>query len=190
MESSLCGGRSNYGQLGDGTNTQRINPVQVNLPSGVSAIERVADKIPSPPAVMATSMRRGWNADGQLGLGTIVNKNTPVLCGLQAKTIGFANIANRLVTTAPFTINATASSGLAVNFSVTNPLVCTVNVNTMTLASAGTCTIVANQSGSSNYEPAVQVINSFELLMPQTISFPSLNNYAISSTPLTINATV
>ena len=56
-------------------------------------------------------------------------------------------------------LSATASSGLAVTFSVsTGP--CTVSGSTLTVTGAGTCVVAANQAGNTNYLAAPQVTQS------------------------------
>src|SRR5207249_4138034 len=63
--------------------------------------------------------------------------------------------------TPPFAISATASSGLAVAFTSATTSVCTISGATVTLVSAGTCTIAADQAGNASYNPAPQVTQSF-----------------------------
>jgi len=59
----------------------------------------------------------------------------------------------------PISLSATASSGLAVTFSVfSGP--CTVSGNTMTVAGAGTCVVAANQPGNADYTAAAAVLRS------------------------------
>jgi hypothetical protein len=53
--------------------------------------------------------------------------------------------------------SATTTSGLTVTWTTTTPSVCTVNGSTVTGLAAGTCTIVANQSGDATYNPALPV---------------------------------
>jgi len=55
------------------------------------------------------------------------------------------------------TASATASSGLAVNFSSTTPAVCSVSGSTVTGITAGTCSIAAVQAGNTIYSAASQV---------------------------------
>ena len=55
------------------------------------------------------------------------------------------------------TVNASASSALAVSFSSKTPTICTVSGNTVTGVSSGTCTITADQAGDGNYNAATQV---------------------------------
>lgn len=52
---------------------------------------------------------------------------------------------------------ATASSGLPVSFSSATPDICTVNGAQMTIQAAGSCILLADQSGNAIYLPAPQV---------------------------------
>ncbi len=62
-----------------------------------------------------------------------------------------------------FTLTATASSGLTVQFSSLTTTVCTVSGNTVTLVGTGSCTIAAEQPGDATYAPAVTVIQGFNV---------------------------
>jgi alpha-tubulin suppressor-like RCC1 family protein len=73
-----CWGQNTYGQLGDGSTTQRNSPVDVlGLTSGVTTIS--AGYIHS-CAVLSTGVIKCWgaNSSGQLGDGTITTRNSPV----------------------------------------------------------------------------------------------------------------
>jgi hypothetical protein len=82
----------------------------------------------------------------------------------QTQTITFNVLFDKLATAPPFTVSATASSGLAVSFSSLTTPVCTVSGNLVTLVNAGTCSIAADQAGSSNIAPAPRVTQSFLVL--------------------------
>ena len=106
------------------------------------------------------------------------------------QTITFGALSNQALSTAPFTLSATGSSGLAVSFASTTPAVCTVSGATMTLVAAGTCTIQATQAGNANYAAATPVNQSFQVTQgSQTIAFGALSNQALSTAPFTLSAT-
>jgi hypothetical protein len=99
---------------------------------------------------------------------TPVNQSFQVAQGSQ--TITFRALANKALGAAPFTISATASSGLPVSFNSQTTSVCTVSGTTVTVAALGTCTIQATQAGNANYAPATPVNQSFQVVQPVTIS--------------------
>jgi Polysaccharide deacetylase len=84
-----------------------------------------------------------------------------------AQTITFGNLGTKIVGQAPFTVSATASSGLAVTFTSTTPTVCTstgTNGKTITLKKVGICTIQAAQAGNTVFSPAPVIVRSFLVL--------------------------
>ena len=108
------------------------------------------------------------------------------------QTISFGSLGNRTLIQSPFTVNASASSGLTVTFSTTTPAVCTAsgtNGHTITLLAPGTCTIKADQAGNATYNPAPSVNRSFTISKAnQTISFGSLGNRRLAQSPFSVNA--
>jgi hypothetical protein len=117
----------------------------------------------------------GWNdlTPGAADPDAFVVEHAPI-----GQTITFAALANRTIAESPFTVNATASSGLAVTFTTTTPKVCRTsgpNGQTITLVGAGTCTLRANQAGNLSYSPAPTVSRSFTVTrLSQTITFGAL----------------
>jgi hypothetical protein len=77
------------------------------------------------------------------------------------QTITFAKPSNKKLGDPPFSLNATASSGLPVSFSSNSAGVCTVNGNTVTLVAIGTCSITATQNGNATFNPATPVTQNF-----------------------------
>jgi hypothetical protein len=73
------------------------------------------------------------------------------------QTITFGPLGNSVVGDPPFTLGATASSGLPVSYTSSDPNVATVSGSTVTIVGAGTTTITASQSGDANYNSALDV---------------------------------
>jgi uncharacterized repeat protein (TIGR03803 family) len=78
-----------------------------------------------------------------------------------AQTIAFETPADRMLGDPPFSVTATASSGLPVTFSASGS--CSISENTVTLTAVGSCTIVASQSGNGSYLPAEDVARTFAI---------------------------
>jgi len=96
--------------------------------------------------------------------GETSNFNGTLNPGFQA--ISFPQIPNHLISDPPFTIEATATSGLDVIFEVLSGPA-TVNGNTVTLnGTAGEVTIEATQPGNTQWDPAEPVTNTFMVLDP------------------------
>ena len=119
---------------------------------------------------------------------------TPVSQSFQVtrapQTITFGALPNKVFGTAPFAVRATASSGLAVIFASLTPAVCTVSGATVTLISAGTCTIQATQAGNNNYAVATPVNQTFQVTqVGQIITFPAILNQQLGTAPFAVSAT-
>jgi hypothetical protein len=105
------------------------------------------------------------------------------------QTITFGALATETYGVAPFTISATASSGLPVSFAVTSGPA-TVSGSTVTVTGVGTVTIQATQSGNTTYSAATPVSQSFTVSKAgQTITFGALSNVTFGVAPFTITAT-
>jgi len=74
-----------------------------------------------------------------------------------AQTISFGPLAAKTVGNAPFALSATATSGLTISYTSSNPAVATVSGTTVTIVGAGTAVITASQGGNGNYEAASPV---------------------------------
>ncbi len=75
-----------------------------------------------------------------------------------------------------YTVAATATSGLAVTFSIdaSASAVCAIAGTTVSFTGAGTCVVNANQAGDADYTPAPQVQQSFAVgQASQSITFNS-----------------
>jgi uncharacterized protein YjiK/phosphodiesterase/alkaline phosphatase D-like protein len=81
------------------------------------------------------------------------------------QTIAFNPLGNKTFGNAPFTVSATASSGLPVSFAASGN--CTVAGNLVTLTAAGSCTITASQAGNADFSPAQDVSQTFSIARAQ-----------------------
>jgi hypothetical protein len=90
-----------------------------------------------------------------------------------------------------FDISATSSSSLSVSFSSSTTSVCTISGSSLTILSAGTCTIAANQAGNSSYAAAVQVSQNLTIAkINQSITFSldTLSAAKVGDTPFGISS--
>jgi len=92
--------------------------------------------------------------------------------------------------TTPIALSATASSGLAVTFTVVSGPA-TISGSSLTITGVGTIVIGANQAGNTTYSAAPQVTQSIVVNQAsQTISFTApASPIAYSATPIALSAT-
>jgi hypothetical protein len=99
-------------------------------------------------------------------------------------------IGNKTYGDAPFTVTIpTASSNLSVSLSVKSGPA-TISGNIVTITSAGTIVLAANQAGNDNYNPASEVTTSFSVSKAtQTIgSFASIGNMSSGDASFVVTA--
>jgi hypothetical protein len=77
------------------------------------------------------------------------------------QTITFEPVGDKVYGDAPFSLSASASSGLPVSFTAAGG--CSVNSSTVTIFEAGNCTITAHQSGDATYAAADDVSRSLSV---------------------------
>ena len=132
-----------------------------------------------------TGALQTWNGGAYGAFVATIQTSVPA-----SQSITFGPLNNVSLGTAPFTVSATASSGLAVSFASTTSAVCTVSGATVTLAAVGTCAIQATQAGNAGYAAATPVTQSFQVTPEsQTINFGVLSNQALGTAPFTVSAT-
>ena len=110
-------------------------------------------------------------------LGTLASTNysfasfvagTLTVSGKLDQTITFGALDSKLLGSGTFALTATASSGLAVTYTSSNPAVATVSGSTVTLVSVGTTVIPASQGGNATYNAAVPVPQTLTVTAAQT----------------------
>ncbi|KIA96125.1 hypothetical protein OC25_03235 [Pedobacter kyungheensis] len=100
-----------------------------------------------------------------------------------AQTITFAALPNKLDTDGTFTLTATASSGLPVTYTSSNPTVARIiNGNQVEILKAGVINITASQAGNADYQAATNVVQSFTVIEnpPPVITITSNKGNSIS----------
>lgn len=105
------------------------------------------------------------------------------------QTITFPPIATHSWGEPPFTLNATASSGLPITYTVASGPA-TVTSNVVSLTGTGSVTITAHQHGNAAYAAAPPVSRTFTVVsgQPQTITFPAIANRTFGEAPFVISA--
>ena len=143
------------------------------------------DGVPSGQVITATATDPSGNTSTFSGAKTVPSGGS----GKLAQTITFPGIAGESFNAGPITLNATASSGLAVSYGVTSGPA-TVSGGVVTITGAGSITIQATQAGNSTYAAATAVSQSF-MATPaaQTITFPTLASTTYGNGTVTLGAT-
>lgn len=97
------------------------------------------------------------------------------------QTISFAALADQVYGAAPFSLSASASSGLPVSFTVTSGPA-TLTGNLVTLTGIGTVTLTASQAGDSHYSAAPNVIRTFCVTLASLNPISGNNNICPGTT--------
>jgi len=106
---------------------------------------------------------------------TATSSAVSVTVGKSDQTITFDPISAKSYGDAPFTVNATASSGLPVTFTIVSGPA-TVSGNTVTITGVGSVTVRASQVGDLNFNVALDVDRSFNVAKGSaTIALSNLN---------------
>jgi YVTN family beta-propeller protein len=161
----------------------------VSFTASTTGVCTVTGTTVTPIAVGTCTITASQAGNTNWAAAASVSRSFSVTQGTQ--TITFGTISNRTFTTVPFTVSATASSSLAVNLASTTPTVCTVSGSSVTLLTAGTCSLQATQAGNTNWAAATPVSRSFTVSKAsQTINFTQpASPRAVSAGAFTVSAT-
>jgi autotransporter-associated beta strand protein len=123
-----------------------------------------------------------WDTTALRTTGTIKVKGT--------QTITFGAITDKTFGDAAFSLSGTASSGLTLTYTSSDPLVASVSGNTVTIIGAGSVSITATQPGDGSYLAANSISQSFLVnKASQTISFSDLPSKKVGDAPFSFTAT-
>jgi uncharacterized protein (TIGR03437 family) len=104
-----------------------------------------------------------------------------------AQTITFQAIGQHRASDASFALQATASSGLPVTFTVVSGPA-TISGGTLAIAGVGSIMVQADQAGSGNYTPAAPVRQTFTVILAQPVIGSILNAASYASGVLAPNS--
>jgi len=160
-------------------------------------------------AITGTPTTAGSSSSTVTATNTIGTSSPATLSFSIAKgnqTITFGALDTKTSTDVPFSLTATASSGLAASYSSSNTAVATVSGSTVTIVGIGSTTITASQAGDLNYNAAASVdqtltVNQFvaptitvtEIPVPQftaNVGDSSSQTINVSGVNLTSNVTL
>jgi hypothetical protein len=127
------------------------------LPSGLAVNAATGLITGSPTSAGATSVALSATNGG--GTGTAI-LNLTVFANNQS--IAFTPIGNQVYPTAPISLTASATSGLAPTFSVVSGPA-TLSGSTLTLTGVGVVVVAADQAGNGSYAPAPEVTQSINV---------------------------
>jgi Carbohydrate binding domain len=114
--------------------------------------------------------------------GILLQRQSP------SQSITFPSPGNQVVGISTV-LNASASSGLVIEYSSSTLDVCQVAGNEASFSSTGTCSITARQGGNSGYTAAVPVTQTFKVFAPQSITVTAPATQILGAPPVSIAAT-
>ncbi|HRK19326.1 MAG TPA: Ig-like domain-containing protein, partial [Hyphomicrobiaceae bacterium] len=152
------------------TASSGLTPTYSSLSTGVCTVSGTTVTI-----VTAGSCVIAADQAGNTNFSAAPQVTQTVAIGPAAQTITFgAQASQTFVPSGTFAISplATASSGLTPTYSSLSTGVCTVSGTTVTIVTAGSCVIAADQAGNTNFSAAPQVTQTVAIgPAAQTITF-------------------
>jgi sugar lactone lactonase YvrE len=103
------------------------------------------------------------------------------------QTISVPAIGSKTYGDSPFTVAATATSGLPVTLAASGS--CTVSGATVAITGAGSCTLTASQGGDSNFKAATPVAVTVPIAKAQATLTLGTLNYVYDGSPKTVPVT-
>lgn len=207
-----CMGESTYGAVGTNpvTATPTIGPAPgiYSLPQLVTLSDTTSDAViyyttnGTAPTVESSVYNEAFQLTATTTIQAIAvasgYNNSAIASGTyfagpnqsQNQTITFPSIAAQTYPAGPFILNATASSGLAVSYTILSGTAA-IGGNMLTIAGAGSVTVQASQAGNAQYAPAIPVSQTFTVNQASTVLVLTSNNNPSSlNQSVTLAATI
>ncbi|MDX2191426.1 MAG: fibronectin type III domain-containing protein [Bacteroidota bacterium] len=147
-------------------------PITYTIDSGPANISGNIVTLQGIPGIVKIKASQGGNGTYNPALDQFQSFTVSTVASLptQNQTINFSIIPDKLTTDNPFTITATASSGLPVTFAiVSGPAVISGNTISL-LGTPGHVTVRVSQAGNVSYNAANPVDISFNVLVPPSFT--------------------
>ncbi len=151
-----------FGDADFNLNASASSGLTITYSSSNPAVATVSGNTVTIVGVGTTTITASQAGNGNYTPSTDVLQSLTINKGDQ--TIIFDALADVTSDSADFNLNATASSGLAITYSSSNPSVATVSGNTVSVRGVGTTTITASQSGDTNWNAATDVAQTLNVL--------------------------
>jgi hypothetical protein len=159
-------------------------PVSFSVLSGAAAL---SNNVLTLNGVGSVSIRASQTGDPNFNAAVPVDRSFNIIRADQV--IIFGLLPDKVLSDAPFTVYATASSGLPITYSVISGPA-TLSSNFLTITGEGTVTVRASQSGNSNFNPATDSERSFDVTKsPQYVMFGALSRQVFGDAPFVLSAT-
>jgi len=126
---------------------------------GGSPVETTTATTASPVGSYAITIVQGTLSAANYTFALV--NGTLTITGATAQTITFGALPGVTYGVAPIALSATATSGLAVSYTVSGPA--TVSGSTLTITGAGAVSVTANQVGNNTYAAAPAVLQGFSV---------------------------
>jgi hypothetical protein len=136
-----------------------------NLPTGVT-VDTGTGLLSGTPQAAETNRQIGLTATNA---GGSANATLWLTIAKGAQTISFDAVPDLIVGSAPYTLHATSSAGLAVTFAVVSGPA-TLSGGALTPTGPGTVVLKASQAGDANHTPAADVTQTIHIAQAATVA--------------------
>jgi len=172
-------------------------PVSISIESGPASVNGKTVTLNGTPGTVIIRASQAGNE--QYKRATSFGRSFTVTEKIKMnQSISFSAIPNKYIDDASFSINATASSGLPISFSIISGPAAVSGNRIILNGTAGTVIVRASQAGNEDYNKAVNYDRSFIVYERETIeepqrvnqliNFPSIGNKLTTDIPFTIIA--